>query len=210
MPVRPVVAVDIDGTLTQYHHDLAAMASAYWGTQFKPGHLWNGQGNFEDYLGLTHEQYQETKLAFRQGGFKRWATPQPGAIDFMHNLARLDVEIWITTTRPWNRLDSVDPDTRFWMDRHNIKYDHLLYDDHKYMRLAELVDPQRVVACVDDLPPMLQEAFWAFGTRVPIQIRRPHNESTIVQGAWLSADFHDALIKINDELEARRQHDHHT
>ncbi|NIN99769.1 MAG: hypothetical protein GTO49_33345, partial [Anaerolineae bacterium] len=168
--VRPIVAVDIDGTLAEYHKHLGDHICRYFGMEWKQHPIydpWDGEGNYEDYFGITQAQYREAKLAFRQGGFKRWAPVMPGVAALRHTLTGLkqthDLEVWVTTTRPWNRLDSTDPDTRHWLDRHFPLYDHLLYDDNKYERLAEIVDRDRVVAVVDDLPEMWAQAARVFG-----------------------------------------------
>ena len=175
--VLPVVAVDVDGNLTKYHREIQRHCERYWGlTPRSDMEDWHGEGNFEDWLGITQAQYREAKLAFRQGGFKRWARPHAGAVEFMYWLAEQDVEIWITTTRPWNRLDNVDPDTRWWLDHNIPRYDHLLYHDHKYLELAKIVDPSRMLVVVDDLPEMVYEAQEAFGHHAAVLMKRPHNE----------------------------------
>ena len=60
-------------------------------------------------------------------------------------------ELWITTTRPYIRHDNVDPDTREWMRRNGIVWNHLLYDGDKYHKLVQLVGTERIVAVLDDL-----------------------------------------------------------
>jgi hypothetical protein len=129
-------------------------------------------------LGLTQAEYREAKLAYRQGGYKRIAPLQPGAIMFMTELQMLGCEVWITTTRPWSRLDNVDPDTKFWLQRHGIMYDHLLFDDHKYQKLSTIVDPTRVWAVVDDLPDMCEEAETYLPSALVLMVERPHNYDT--------------------------------
>ena len=98
--IKPIVAVDIDGTLAEYHLTLQRFACDYWDIP-QPVATWGGLGNFEDHLGITQAQYREAKLAYRQGGYKRMAPAYPFAIQFMNWLNQLDVELWITTTRPW-------------------------------------------------------------------------------------------------------------
>lgn len=196
-PVRPVVAVDIDGTLSEYHRSITEFACNYWDRKVPSGD-WNGRGDFESWMGLTQSQYREAKLAYRQGGYKRTAQWQPGAYDFMMALGALNVEVWITTTRPWNRLDSVDPDTRFWLDRYGVRYDHLLYDDHKYLRLAELVEPSRVVAVFEDLPEMITEACHVFIASAVMQIARPYNWPHPI--ATTIAFWQEGLERLNDNI----------
>lgn len=173
--VRPVVALDIDGVLGEYHQHLLDFMDGYFGESFPRN--WEGFGDWETYLGLTRYDYHEVKLAFRQGGMKRTMPVRNGAFDLAWQATTHGAEVWITTTRPWNRLDSVDPDTKEWLHRHSIYYDHLLYDEHKYDRLAQIVDPLRVCFVLDDLPEMYAEANRNFRGRVYL-LDRPHNSWT--------------------------------
>lgn len=175
--IRPVVCVDIDGTLAQYHEALANFID-----QWLPGdrapHSWDGLGEFNDHLGIDKETYRQAKLAFRAGGFKRWMEPFKGAVGFMQMLSREDLEIWVTTTRPWQRMDNVDPDTKEWLRRYDIPYKHLLFDEDKYGCITELIDPDRILMVLDDeaeqyercqelgLPFVLKRTSWNHGVNV--------------------------------------------
>ena len=172
--VLPVIALDIDGTLAQYHDHFLGFMDMYFGRVMKRG--WDGSGNWEDYLGLTRSEYEDAKLAFRQGGFKRWMPSFEGLTTLMRMTAKLEVEVWITTTRPYQRLDSVDPDTRFWLRNNGVHYDHLLYDEDKYLRLKEIVG-DRVILVLEDLPEYYEQAVSAWGSQVPIMIEREHNKA---------------------------------
>jgi len=171
--VLPVVAIDIDGTLADYHNHLLDFAVGYFDREFPRD--WDGTGDWEEHLGLTRSEYREMKLAFRQGGQKRNMPIFPGAMESMQAIHSMPVELWITTTRPWMRHDSTDPDTREWLRRNMIPYDRLLYDDNKYQRLAELVGKERVILVVDDLPAQLRSAQWVFEDGVVYKKHGPHN-----------------------------------
>lgn len=171
--VRPVVAIDIDGTLANYHGHFLAFMQLYLDRALP--HEWDGSGDWEEYLGLSREEYREAKLAYRQGGWKRMMPMYSGARNLARECMMAGAELWITTTRPWLRLDSVDPDTREWLRRHDIPYDFLLYDDDKYGKLAKLVDEERVVAVLDDLPDQISRAREVFGWDVGILRRNRHN-----------------------------------
>lgn len=147
--VRPVVAVDIDGTLGMYHEHFTEFASEYVGSQLHAG--FPGGVEFSEYLGMEKQSYREAKLAYRQGGMKRTMPMYSGARSFMMDLNRLDVEVWIATTRPWMRLDNIDPDTREWLSRNSIRYDYMIYGDNKYDVLIDRVGIERVVMVIDDL-----------------------------------------------------------
>ena len=171
-PVKPIVALDIDGVLGLYHEHLLAFMDGYFGREMPRG--WDGAGDWEMFLGLSRYEYRDAKLAFRQGGMKRTMPVSAGAFNIAYKAKAHGAELWITTTRPYNRLDSVDPDTREWLHRNHIDYDHLLYDEHKYDRLGLIVDPQRVVFVLDDLPEMVAEAQRNFRDSAFL-LTRPHN-----------------------------------
>lgn len=159
-----------------YHEQFGEFASNYWQRQLRPGY--DGTGKFGDWLGLTVEEYRECKLAYRQGGGKRTMPLHPGAQNFVKTLRNLEAEIWLTTTRPYLRLDSTDPDTRFWLETHGIKYDYLLYDADKYEKLYSSVDPGRVVMVLDDLPEQVEAATNLFGNAAWMIHRTSNNTAS--------------------------------
>lgn len=179
--VLPVVCIDIDGTLATYHETLAVFIEWYLPTSRLP-RSWDGHGEFNEHLGIDKEEYRQAKLAFRAGGYKRAMAPFTGAVQFMHHLRALDIEVWVTTTRPWQRMDNVDPDTKEWLRRYNIPYKHLLFDEDKYGLMTELVDPDRIVMVLDDehdqrdrcreleLPFVLKRTAWNYSIRSDVTV----------------------------------------
>ncbi len=201
--VRPIVALDIDGTMGMYHEHFLAMATEYIGLQVE----WDStvDGDFSDALGIDKATYRQIKLAYRQGGFKRWMPARRGIPQMTQMLLDQDVEKWITTTRPYLRLDQTDPDTRFWLEQQSISYDALLYDEDKYQVLAERVDKSRVVAILDDLPEQVIAAAESFNSDVPLMILTPWNRPWVgrVQdlGIEIVCDLYEAREVITRRLE---------
>jgi hypothetical protein len=172
--IKPVVALDIDGTLGDYHGHFLQFAEGYLGHSLRKD--WCGRpANWEEYLGLDRRTYRDIKLAYRQGGMKRTMPVYEGAHLLSTTLKQKGAEVWITTTRPYNRLDSVDPDTQEWLHRHGINYDHLLYDEDKYLNLAGIIDPTRVVMVLDDLPEQCAVAQEMFGHGTVVIRANTHN-----------------------------------
>lgn len=175
-PLRPVVAVDIDGTLGQYHQHFLTFAEGWLGRYVDP--RYDGSVDLAMWLGVSKDIYRQVKLAYRQGGMKRTMPPYEGVLDLTSALVLAGCELWITTTRPYMRLDNVDPDTREWLRRNvgemGVHYDGLIYDEDKYARLVEIVGPDRVVGVVEDLPEQFARALnLGLG---PLMIKRQHNE----------------------------------
>ena len=130
-PVRPVVALDIDGTLAQYHKQFVTFAATYLNRydELVRWLTYDGSKEMSDFMELPKETYRQIKLAYRQGGNKRWMEPFKEAAGFVMLVRELDVELWITTTRPWQRLDNIDPDTQEWLRRNAILHHGLIYDE---------------------------------------------------------------------------------
>jgi len=160
--IRPVVALDIDGTMGDYHSHFYEFA-CHWLGKSPPTPF------YIDNLGLDLHTYRACKLAYRQGGMKRTMPMYYFADTLTAGLRKLGAEIWVTTTRPYNRLDNIDPDTQEWLRRHDIQYDYVIYDPDKYENLATQVDPGRVVAVLEDLPEQCDVARKLFGDGAVVQ-----------------------------------------
>lgn len=146
--IRPVVALDIDGTLGNWLDHWFHFADGYFNTVFS--RHWIGEQPLNEHMEITKEDYRQAKLVFRQGGYKRTMPMYRFADKLAAQLYKAGAEVWVTTTRPYLRLDNLDPDTREWLDRNGIIYDHLLYDEDKYETLEGLVGKDRIVAVLDD------------------------------------------------------------
>lgn len=218
-PIKPVVAIDIDGTLGDYHGHFLNFAYAYTGHPVLPKSLvYDGEQQFRYWFVQAFgsdigQQWHDIKLAYRQGAQKRSMPVYEGAAELVNGLISEGAEVWLTTTRPYLRLDSIDPDTRAWLDRHDIRYHHLLYDDHKYSQLEQRVDPARVVAVLDDLDEDWERAWQIFGPDVPVFRRNGYNRAVkLPHGHTFEAiNLHDAFnliagrVRNFNEAMARRQ-----
>jgi len=160
-PVRPVVAIDIDGTLAPFHPHFIEFASSWLGYQPKRAEYTGGE-RFREWVCRTWDidlsTFRAIKLAYRQGGLKRTIGTYPGAGDLTAGLRSAGAEVWLTTTRPHMRYDRIDPDSVEWARRNNIEFDALLFGENKLGELARRIDPRRVVAVLDDLPWVLHQA----------------------------------------------------
>lgn len=150
---KVIVALDIDGTLGDYHANFLRFAQDWFGRKM-PDPSQNNPGlRLHKFMGVPLRAYRECKLAYRQGGLKRSMPVYEGAADLTRSIRKLGAEVWICTTRPYLRLDNIDPDTREWLRRNKIQYDAILYGDDKYHELNRQAG-WRVGMVVDDLPKM--------------------------------------------------------
>jgi phosphoglycolate phosphatase-like HAD superfamily hydrolase len=175
-PIKPVVALDVDGTMGDYHGHFLRFATHYLfdeETALKyqlsmSAIMYDGAFPFSEYvmesLKVSLDKYREIKLAYRQGGMKRTMPILPGAQALCWSIKDRGAELWITTTRPYLSLDNIVPDTVEWLHRHSIEYDGMLFDEDKYAQLKERIDGRRVVAVLDDLPEMYDAAEQVFSS----------------------------------------------
>lgn len=180
--VKPVVVSDIDGTLGDYHIHLCRFVVNYFHLtegEFHAGRMWDGTGKLYQAIGISKPDYEEAKLAFRQGGMKRTMPLfHDGGPELLREMKELDCDIWYATTRPWQRLDNVDPDTRFWLEKVvGLPVDGLMFDiGDKYGRLCrDHLDQSRIIGVLEDLPEQYDRA-WELGLPV-IQVARRHNSA---------------------------------
>jgi hypothetical protein len=199
--VRPVVALDIDGTMADYHAHFLNFLGTYLGVSEEWWYGYDGSTELSDFLQLDKRTYRDAKLAFRSGGFKRWMPAYPGINDVMEVVEAYDVELWITTTRPWMRLDNIDPDTREWLRRNGISYSGLLFHEDKYEILMETVGLERVVFAFDDQWLQVQQA-QALG--IPAYLRRTEWNRALPLGPLQLTDLSQAATVIEGKVLAWR------
>lgn len=154
----PVVALDVDGTLGDFHSHFLRFAAAWTGKPMPAANDINPGLPLYKHMHVSKETYRACKLAYRQGGQKRSMPVYEGASELTKAVRKAGAELWICTTRPYLRLDNIDPDTRHWLRRNGIQYDAVIYGPHKYRDLVRNVTARRVVCVMDDLPEMCDQA----------------------------------------------------
>lgn len=200
--MKPVVALDIDGTLVDYHSHFAAFARQYFGRRPAYEEPYDARMPFYKYLGVSKSAYRKCKLAYRRGELKRslplLPAPFPQADDLTRQLRRWGVDIWLCTTRPYLSHSEVDDATRHNLRRNGVAYQGIIWGEHKYRELVRTVGGNRVVAVLDDLPDMCRQAE-ALGLPVAFALRQ-HNErqwATIEasnRARWGSVRTHEETV----------------
>jgi hypothetical protein len=209
---KPVVSLDIDGTLGDYHQNFLRFAGLYFGAEFmnfnwdpsvvNPGlPLWQ-------HLGLAQRDYRDAKLAYRQGGWKRWMPVYENAAELTVSIRAAGAEVWLCTTRPYLRLDNVDPDTREWLRRNRIEYDALLFDpvvqdESKYHELYRQAGT-RIASVVDDLPEMIEAADYLRIPKESLPILRDQPYNRHVTFARRAMDLSQVWDYIQEDLQRWR------
>lgn len=147
-PSAPLVALDLDGTLGDYHRHFERFAQMWTGREIR----WDTEivGPFYKQLGMSKAVYRQCKLAYRMGGMKRSIPVFDGAAEMVRAIRGAGVGVAACTTRPYLAMSTIDLDTQHWLRRNGIKVDHILYGEHKYRDLVKSVGRDRVVCALDD------------------------------------------------------------
>lgn len=205
-PITPVVAVDLDGTLADFHGHFITFLLAYFDKTALPmdhDYQGGGPGTFrafcQERFDLTDKDWHDAKLAYRQGGQKRTMPIRDGAEELCDAIHQEGAELWVTTTRPYLSLDTIVPDTVEWLRRHQIEYDGMLFDEFKYVEFARRIDTHRVVAVLDDLQEMCEAAaeIMYFGSDVPILVENDYND----KDQWhVKRSLHGAVAIVRERI----------
>lgn len=178
--MRPVAALDIDGTLLDYHRHFLRFAAGYFGHDpDDPGYLdYDARLPMYKHLRVGKASYRKCKLAYRRGQLKRslpmLEPPYPNANELTHLLRRWGCDIWLCTTRPYLSHDEVDDATRHNLRRNGVVYQGLIWGEHKYRELVRTVGRERIIGVLDDMPDMCNQAH-SLGLPTALAIRS-HNE----------------------------------
>jgi hypothetical protein len=197
---RPVIGLDVDGTVGKYHEHFLQFASGYFGIEISL-EPYDGSVPLAKWIGVSKERYRQCKMAFRKGGLKRCMPVFDGAENFAKTVRKTGAMLIICTTRPFNMLDNIDPDTREWLKRNRIQHDDILHGERKYRDLARRFGSNRVVMVLEDLPEMIIQALESNCN--PVIINRPHNmDRSMLNGTPsvpnLEAALRVALVRIAD------------
>lgn len=142
------MALDLDGTLGDYHRHFERFAQMWTGRDI----VWDPEivGPFYKQLGMSRAVYRQCKLAYRMGGMKRSIPMFEGADELSRAIRGAGAAIAACTTRPYLAMSTIDLDTQHWIKRNGIQVDHILYGEHKYRDLVKSVGRDRVICALDD------------------------------------------------------------
>lgn len=189
MILKPVVALDIDGTLFDYHGHFLKFAEAWYGREMPDPEEINPGLSLHKFMKTSKSTYRQCKLAFRQGGLERSMPVYPGAAELTRAIRKAGGEVWMCTTRPYLKMDTQAPNTMHLLRRNGIQYDHMLSGPHKYRDLVKQVGADRIVGVLDDLPEMYSQAD-ALGLD-PILRDQPYNRhitANRTKDLWLASN----------------------
>lgn len=201
-PESPVVALDLDGTLGDYHRHFEAFARMWSGRDIR----WDPsiKGSFAAQLGMSKATYRQCKLAYRMGGMKRSMPVFDEARELTKAIRSRGVRVIACTTRPYLHMSTIDLDTQHWMRRHGLQVDYILYGEHKYRDLVKSVGRERIVCAMDDDASQLAIAK-SLGITTIMRLNEANRAyGPFVNELWAS-DLEDARLTICELIDMHKK-----
>ncbi len=193
--MKPIVALDIDGTLGNYHGHFLKFAEAWYGRPMPAADTINPGLPLHKFMRTSKATYRQCKLAYRQGGLERSMPVYPGASELTQQVRKAGASIWLCTTRPYLKYDQLYKDTLHWCRRNHIQYDAIIHGPHKYRDLVRNVGAERVAAVADDLPELVEQANMA---GLPTILRdQPYNRHYFPPHGMRAVDMFDLTYMIS-------------
>jgi NTP pyrophosphatase (non-canonical NTP hydrolase) len=136
---------------------------------------------------LRLEASENMKNQFYAGGRFREMDAIPGAADALRAAKAAGLKIVIITARPQWQYKRLHADTVFWLDKHKIPCDLLIFDRNKVEALYKHVAPAWPVAFVEDHPDNAG-ALARVGVNV-LLFDQPHNRGLTIPGTTRVVDW---------------------
>lgn len=182
----PVVALDLDGTLGDYHEHFRAFATMWTGREV----VWDPSinGSFATQLGMSKATYRKCKLAYRMGGLKRSMPVFEGAAELTRLIRSRGVMVIACTTRPYLQMTTIDGDTRHWVRRSRLQVDGIIYGEHKYRDLVKGVGKERIICALEDDLSQIKVAN-SLGLQTIMRVNEANRQFTPPEGQAHASDL---------------------
>ena len=135
---KNVVAIDIDGVLAQYPEGFMDFIREQTGMKFinfvQKGDLYDDLAPFFD---GDYKAVKDLKHAYRSSGAKANLPMVEGASLALHDLRQMGYSIVLLSARPYKEYPRIFADTIEWLNKNDIPYDAILWDENKEDRIVK-------------------------------------------------------------------------
>ena len=144
-----VVGVDIDGVLADYPRSFVDFINKELGTNYTMDMV--DSYDIYECLGISTELGVKLKDRYRQTGQKRFIPVCEGAKEMLTWLREQGYKIMLLTARPYQEYKRVFADTLEWLDKNELPYDSIIFDEKKEERLIKEFGKDRIEFFIDDV-----------------------------------------------------------
>lgn len=125
---RNIVALDVDGVLSDYPACWVTFINENYGTNLKT--LSDAKQRF------ALSAYETIKHAYRASGYKATIPAKPFASEFTHELKKRGYTIVLLTARPYDRYANMFTDLITWAKNNDIVYDAIIFGKEKHLAVV--------------------------------------------------------------------------
>ena len=145
---------------------------------------------------LHHRLLEEYKDEFHSSGRFRELPAIEGARDGLHALKAAGYTIVIVTARPYWQFKRIYADTLYWLDKHDIPRDLLLFDRDKVEVVHRALAPAWPIAFIEDHP---RNALALASARIHVLLYDQEHNKTVPEGEYITRvrDWNDILMALN-------------
>lgn len=193
-PTDRIVAVDVDGVLSDYPDVFVE-----WAVHNTPELEGRGDLPFLSTLKaeLGARRYLELKDEYRESGAKRSLRVREGAKALLDGLRAAGFAVVLLSARPYWRFSRIYADTLEWLEANGLRHDAILFDPEKHRRIVR--DFPGILALVEDDPIVAAEVSSAGGILPVVLVENQLNRGLEVPGAFRASGPAEAL-KILGEI----------
>jgi len=127
-----ICAIDLDGVLVDYPRCWIDFINLQLSTSFK---------NLSEVKNkLESSVYFKLKDEYRKSGYKRDIPFKDGSKEFVDELKSMGYNIIILTSRPYSKYFRIFHDTKYSLDKNDIHYDAIFFDEKKHLKILDEVE----------------------------------------------------------------------
>ena len=135
---KNIIGIDIDGVIADYPNSFIRFIEKNTGKDLS-GFVMKRYALYDDlgaYIG-DKELLKELKHKYRVSGEKRYINVIPGAQETIKTLKEKGFTIVLLTARPYKKYPRIFADTIEWLNKNNIIYDAIIWDENKEERILK-------------------------------------------------------------------------
>ena len=144
-----IVGVDIDGVLADYPRSFVDFINEELGTNYTMDMV--DSYDIYECLGIPTEVGVKLKDKYRQSGRKRFIPVCEGAKEMLQWMRDQGYKIMLLTARPYDKYKRIFADTMEWLEKNNLPYDSILFDEDKEERLLKEFGRDKIEFFIDDV-----------------------------------------------------------
>lgn len=133
---KKICYLDIDGVLNDYPECWLNFLKQHWSevTLSLPLQIVNLHQAKQE---IPFQIYKDLKWAYRESGYKENIEPNPMASTMTWHLRQQGYHIVIITSRPVKTHPSLFKQTINWLQKNDIKFDDLIFDEDKHISVLK-------------------------------------------------------------------------